>query len=115
MVIASPDTASRAARLVQAGVGVLVAESLTSALQQLRDRQLHHVLVEGGAGLASAFMEAGFVDRLVIFQAPVILGAKALTSFAMLSQDVARSTRLSLIGRTTLGVDLMSTYAVSAD
>ena len=115
MVIASPDAARRAARLEQAGVGVLLAESLTSALQRLRDRQLHHVLVEGGAGLASAFMEAGFVDRLVIFQAPVILGAKALTAFAMLSQDVARSTRLSLIGRTTLGVDLMSTYAVSAD
>ena len=115
LIVTLPAAASRAARLEQVGVGVLLADSLTSALQQLRDRQVRHVLVEGGAGLASAFMEAGFVDRLVIFQAPVVLGAGALAAFAHLSQGAARNARLSLIARKTLGVDLMSTYAVSAD
>ena len=115
LVVALPEAARRAAMLEQVGVGLLVADSLTSALQQLRDRQVQHVLVEGGAGLASAFMEAGFVDRLVIFQVPVVLGAGALAAFAHLSQGAARNARLSLIGRKALGVVLMSTYAVSAD
>jgi diaminohydroxyphosphoribosylaminopyrimidine deaminase/5-amino-6-(5-phosphoribosylamino)uracil reductase len=35
---------------------------------------IHHILVEGGSGVASQFLEAGELDRLVLFYAPKILG-----------------------------------------
>jgi diaminohydroxyphosphoribosylaminopyrimidine deaminase / 5-amino-6-(5-phosphoribosylamino)uracil reductase len=34
-----------------------------------------HVLVEGGAGAASAFLKADLVDRLLIYRAPIVIGA----------------------------------------
>jgi diaminohydroxyphosphoribosylaminopyrimidine deaminase / 5-amino-6-(5-phosphoribosylamino)uracil reductase len=34
-----------------------------------------HVLIEGGAGAAAAFIRAGLVDRLLIYTAPILIGA----------------------------------------
>ena len=34
-----------------------------------------HLLVEGGAGAASAFLAAGLVDRLILYRAPILIGA----------------------------------------
>ncbi len=49
--------------------------SLTSpdAITDLKN--VDHVLVDGGAGAASAFLKAGLVDRLLIYRAPIIVGA----------------------------------------
>ena len=33
-----------------------------------------HLLVEGGAGAASAFLAADLVDRLLIYRAPILMG-----------------------------------------
>ena len=71
-------------------------------------------MVEGGAALASALMEGGLADRLVIFQAPVILGAGALSAFAHLPARVANDApRLRVVSRRAYGADTMTTYAVS--
>lgn len=34
-----------------------------------------HVLVEGGAGAAAAFLAAGLVDRLLLYRAPILIGS----------------------------------------
>jgi diaminohydroxyphosphoribosylaminopyrimidine deaminase / 5-amino-6-(5-phosphoribosylamino)uracil reductase len=34
----------------------------------------NHVLVEGGAGTAAAFLKADLVDRLLIYRAPILIG-----------------------------------------
>jgi diaminohydroxyphosphoribosylaminopyrimidine deaminase/5-amino-6-(5-phosphoribosylamino)uracil reductase len=34
-----------------------------------------HVLVEGGAGAAAAFLQADLIDRLLLYRAPVLIGA----------------------------------------
>jgi diaminohydroxyphosphoribosylaminopyrimidine deaminase/5-amino-6-(5-phosphoribosylamino)uracil reductase len=61
-------------------------------------------------------MAAGLVDRLVIFQAPVILGAGALSAFAALpAQRAGQAPRLRVVERKALGADLMTVYAVSGD
>ncbi len=33
-----------------------------------------HLLVEGGAGAASAFLERDLVDRLLLYRAPILIG-----------------------------------------
>lgn len=98
------------------GVEVVIASNLGDALQLLRQQGVSHLLVEGGSGLASALMEAGFVDRLITFQAPVILGEGALSAFAALPSRAAETApRLTVVERRELGPDLMTTYAVSGD
>jgi diaminohydroxyphosphoribosylaminopyrimidine deaminase/5-amino-6-(5-phosphoribosylamino)uracil reductase len=103
-------------KLRAVGVEVVQASTLAQGLGSLRQAGVLHLLVEGGATLASAFLAAGFVDRLITFQAPVILGAGALPAFAALpSRAVETAPRLRVVARRECGNDLMTTYAVSGD
>jgi diaminohydroxyphosphoribosylaminopyrimidine deaminase/5-amino-6-(5-phosphoribosylamino)uracil reductase len=45
------------------------------ALEQLFARDRQHVFLEGGATLAAAFLEAGLVDEIVTYVAPMLLGS----------------------------------------
>lgn len=49
-----------------------------SALDDLRARGVHRVFVEGGPTLASAFIREGFVDELLVYIAPVLIGGDRL-------------------------------------
>lgn len=92
---------------------IVVAEpDVRAALRQLRARGIRSLLVEGGAGLASDLLDAGVVDRLVIFQAPIILGRGALHAFSEASpQTVSGARRLRVVSRRQFGADWMTTYA----
>jgi diaminohydroxyphosphoribosylaminopyrimidine deaminase / 5-amino-6-(5-phosphoribosylamino)uracil reductase len=43
----------------------------------LFDRDCQHVFLEGGPTLAAAFLDAGLVDEVVAYVAPMLLGAGA--------------------------------------
>lgn len=110
---AVPDAESA---LREAGVETVVVASAGEALRHLGTHGVRHLLVEGGAALGSSLLAAGLVDRLVIFQAPVILGAGALSAFAALpAQRAGQAPRLRVVERKALGADLMTVYAVSGD
>ncbi|QJR35255.1 bifunctional diaminohydroxyphosphoribosylaminopyrimidine deaminase/5-amino-6-(5-phosphoribosylamino)uracil reductase RibD [Gemmatimonas groenlandica] len=99
-----------------AGIETVVVASAGEALRHLGTRGVRHLLVEGGAALGSSLLAAGLVDQLVIFQAPVILGAGALSAFAALpAQRAGQAPRLRVVERKALGADLMTVYAVSGD
>ena len=110
----SPDPA-RAAVLERLGVEVLAAAGLAEGLAALRERGVRSLLVEGGAGLAGAMLDAGVVDRLIIFQAPVILGGGSLNAFGTLAPRAAgRLLRLEVLERREFGPDLKTVYALPA-
>lgn len=110
---AEPDGA-RARALAAAGVELVPAADLPAALRALRARGIHSVLVEGGAGIAGALLRHGLVDRLVIFQAPVILGEGALGAFATApAAPAAGAHRLRVIARRRFADDLMTEYAMT--
>lgn len=46
-----------------------------AALQQMYDRGIRHVLLEGGPTIGSAFLRAGAVDEILWMQAPLLLGS----------------------------------------
>ena len=48
--------------------------NLADIAKVLVDRGIYSVLLEGGAGIHRSFFEKGWVDRIEIFQAPIILG-----------------------------------------
>lgn len=113
LVVTDGSRPEAEAALRARGVTVMAVPSATQGLTALRDAGLRTLFVEGGAGLASALMEARAVDRLIIFQAPVLLGAGALPAFAALSTAEAAAVRLELRQRREVGRDTMSVYRVS--
>jgi diaminohydroxyphosphoribosylaminopyrimidine deaminase/5-amino-6-(5-phosphoribosylamino)uracil reductase len=81
IVVARAAAPDRQAELEKAGVKVLVAGDLSSALEQLRRLDIRAVLLEGGPRLAGAFLGADLVDRLAVFTSPVALGPDAPRAF----------------------------------
>jgi diaminohydroxyphosphoribosylaminopyrimidine deaminase / 5-amino-6-(5-phosphoribosylamino)uracil reductase len=82
LVFASESADERAANaLAQCGVEILRDASgghdLQSVLRELGRRSLQSVLVEGGARVAGAFLDAGLVDKVSFFIAPIIIGGRA--------------------------------------
>ena len=54
---------------------------LPVALDRLYSRGLRTIFCEGGGRLGAGLLEAGRVDRLYIFQAPVVLGSQGVPAF----------------------------------
>ncbi|HKP45277.1 MAG TPA: dihydrofolate reductase family protein, partial [Pyrinomonadaceae bacterium] len=50
------------------------SRSLLSVLSNLGDRSIQSVLVEGGASVAGALFDAGLVNKISFFLAPMIIG-----------------------------------------
>jgi diaminohydroxyphosphoribosylaminopyrimidine deaminase/5-amino-6-(5-phosphoribosylamino)uracil reductase len=49
---------------------------LVAVLDELGRRELQSVLIEGGANVAGRFLDAGLVNKISIFLAPVIIGGR---------------------------------------
>jgi diaminohydroxyphosphoribosylaminopyrimidine deaminase/5-amino-6-(5-phosphoribosylamino)uracil reductase len=108
-VVAAPQApAERVAVLEQAGVTVLRADGLPTALEALRERGVRHLLVEGGAGIAEALLSGGLVDRVAIFQSSVRLGAGAVPAFGRLGSTLPDGWRRCVNRR--LGADVLTVY-----
>jgi diaminohydroxyphosphoribosylaminopyrimidine deaminase/5-amino-6-(5-phosphoribosylamino)uracil reductase len=113
VIFAHHPPVARLAALHNAGVEVFEAEDLPAALEALRGFEVHHLMVEGGARVAGNFLRQDLVDRLVIFQSPITLGAEGLSPFAGLP-DNFRETLGSkpIVRRAEFGEDLMTEYAL---
>ncbi|MFF2321136.1 bifunctional diaminohydroxyphosphoribosylaminopyrimidine deaminase/5-amino-6-(5-phosphoribosylamino)uracil reductase RibD [Agrobacterium sp. NPDC058088] len=64
----------RRQQLTSAGVQILEAPSLENLLHTLAESGMSELLVEGGAFAAKSFLEAGLVDRIMLFESPVVIG-----------------------------------------
>ncbi|MDQ3696456.1 MAG: RibD family protein, partial [Gemmatimonadota bacterium] len=95
-------------------VDIVDAPTLEAALVSLRAMGIRSLLAEGGARLAGSLLGNALVDRLVIFQAPVLLGGGALSAFAYVPPGkVDQARRLAVITRRRLGDDVMTVYRAS--
>lgn len=113
VVVAERPDAHRRAVLTSAGVTVVDAAGVLDALRMLRVRGIVSLLAEGGAGLAGSLIAADVVDRLIIIQAPLLLGGGALGAFSRVPGfSLASAPKLRVLGRRELGPDVMTTYAM---
>ncbi|MCH9693124.1 MAG: bifunctional diaminohydroxyphosphoribosylaminopyrimidine deaminase/5-amino-6-(5-phosphoribosylamino)uracil reductase RibD [Gammaproteobacteria bacterium] len=73
------DTALRNAgsEVLQVGSGAAGVD-IDAVLAELAQREVNDVLVEAGATLAGRLLEGKFVDELVIYQAPHMMGSQTL-------------------------------------
>lgn len=78
--------------------------------------RVDHLLVEGGAETAAAFLRAGLVDRLLLYRAPIIIGAGLAGIGDIGLMDLADAHgRWRLTDQRRLGVDRLEVYeAVSS-
>jgi diaminohydroxyphosphoribosylaminopyrimidine deaminase/5-amino-6-(5-phosphoribosylamino)uracil reductase len=116
LIVTADATSPAAQALAERGVEPMAALDLPAALSTLHQRGVRHLLVEGGASLAGALLGANLVDRLVIFQAPVLLGAGALGAFSSVPSartDALR--RWRVIERTAIADDVMTVLAPPED
>jgi diaminohydroxyphosphoribosylaminopyrimidine deaminase/5-amino-6-(5-phosphoribosylamino)uracil reductase len=69
------------------------------------------LLVEGGAGAATAFLAADLVDRLLLYRAPILIGAgrACIGDIGLGSLDAAHG-RWLLVDSRTLGADRLEIY-----
>lgn len=82
----------------------------TALLTQLADeRQCNDVLLEAGATLAGSWWQAGLVDELVLFIAPVLLGSDARPLMALPLQDMCEKYSLRIERMRAIGQDWMVT------
>ena len=79
--------------------------SLAAVLKVLGARQCNQVLVEAGAGLSGAFLQAGLTDHLVVFMAPKLLGSKAKALFNLPLEKMAQAYDLDIKQISQVGCD----------
>ncbi|MEC7120690.1 MAG: bifunctional diaminohydroxyphosphoribosylaminopyrimidine deaminase/5-amino-6-(5-phosphoribosylamino)uracil reductase RibD [Pseudomonadota bacterium] len=80
---------------------------LASVLCRLRDeKQIRDVLVEAGATLSAAFLQAGLVDELIVYLAPTVLGSAARPMFDLPLVQMAQQLRFELIEMQPVGQDI---------
>lgn len=75
-----PANEERLRALMSAGVEVLQAADLSDLLANLATRGISSLMVEGGAHVARSFLSAGLVDRLVLAQSELVVGANGIES-----------------------------------
>ena len=99
------------ARLRSHPAGLLETGSrdLGAVLKDLYDRDIRRVFVEGGPTLASAFIEAGFADELLVYLAPTLIGGPKLAITDLGIDTIADQRRLTITGLDRLGDDIVIT------
>ena len=112
-VISDGSAPAREEALARAGVTVLRAAGTIEGLRALKTMGIDSLYVEGGAGIVGEFLDTGAVDRLIIFQSPVVLGANALGAFdRSRSFTLDRASGLRIVRQQRLGDDDMTIYAL---
>ncbi|MFL6374438.1 MAG: bifunctional diaminohydroxyphosphoribosylaminopyrimidine deaminase/5-amino-6-(5-phosphoribosylamino)uracil reductase RibD [Pyrinomonadaceae bacterium] len=80
LVFTNSRDEAKVGNLRAAGVEVIELEiggrDLRAVLQELRNRELQSVLVEGGSEIAGAFVDAKLVDKVTFIYAPIIIGGR---------------------------------------
>ena len=93
--------------LADLGVQQFAVQPLKDILQRLvTEHQIYDVLVEAGATLSTAFLQAQLVDEMISYVAPTLLGQ---TARAMLNTEFSRMAeqlRFKLMDVTQLGNDV---------
>ncbi len=113
-LVTGPEAAGKDARpFLDQGVEILPVETgltgsvdIGAALSSLADRGITRVLAEGGSGLARSLIQAGVVDEILWYRAPLILGGDGLPAIGALGlQAPSQGPRFESVDRRRLGQD----------
>ncbi|OFS23149.1 bifunctional diaminohydroxyphosphoribosylaminopyrimidine deaminase/5-amino-6-(5-phosphoribosylamino)uracil reductase RibD [Corynebacterium sp. HMSC04H06] len=86
---------------------------LEEAMEEMYDDEIRDVLVEGGAGLASALFYGGYVDAINAYISPMLLGEGLGILAHPLADTLADAPRFHHLGTRQLGEDVLVEYVTS--
>jgi diaminohydroxyphosphoribosylaminopyrimidine deaminase/5-amino-6-(5-phosphoribosylamino)uracil reductase len=105
------EEASPRRALLTAGAGAAGWETLAHPQDIFGLKDVNDLLVEGGAATATAFLEADLVDRLLLYRAPILIGAgKAAVGDIGLTQLAGAHGRWRRVETRQLGSDTREVY-----
>ena len=84
--------------------------SMTDVLKEIYKLEMNSVLVEGGSGVFSAFIEQDLADELLVFIAPKIIGKGKTMSDYMELNSLEEAKKLHLASTTNFGEDILLKY-----
>jgi diaminohydroxyphosphoribosylaminopyrimidine deaminase/5-amino-6-(5-phosphoribosylamino)uracil reductase len=108
-----PTDSPKARALARAGVEVFRVPArhghadLRAVIRELGRRQILSVLLEAGAELNGAALEAGVVDKMILFYAPKIMGAGGVPMASIPSRWFAKSPALKSLTLNAQGPDFV--------
>ena len=86
---------------------------LEQVLKNLAEREINEVLLETGAVLAGAAINAGLVDELIVYQAPCLMGHEARPLAVLPGLDqMSEKISLRLLDQRRIGVDQRFTFSL---
>lgn len=85
---------------------------LAAVLAELYRRGRRHVLLEGGPRLATSMLDAGLIDEILVYIAPVVLGAGRSMLADGAASTLAEAHRGELRAVDRLGLDVRLRYAL---
>ncbi|GAA3568257.1 bifunctional diaminohydroxyphosphoribosylaminopyrimidine deaminase/5-amino-6-(5-phosphoribosylamino)uracil reductase RibD [Kribbella ginsengisoli] len=88
---------------------ILPTHDPAEVLRQLDDHQIRHLWLEGGPTLAAAFLRAGWVDQIVAYVAPALLGSGFSAIGDLGAESIDQLKRFNLADVTRLGDDVRLT------
>ena len=88
------------------------SHEVSELLAVLDTQKINQVLVEAGPALGSALFKAGVIDEVVIYQAPIALGAGSSWLEDIGISTLAGAQKLELISSEVCGSDVKSRYRV---
>ena len=111
LIVAAQENPSAQQQLEKAGANVLIMAGddgridLPALLARLAAESCNEVLVEAGATLAGAFVEAGLVDQLIVYMAPTLLGSDARPLLQLPLDTMAQQQHLDIDSIEPVGKD----------
>jgi diaminohydroxyphosphoribosylaminopyrimidine deaminase / 5-amino-6-(5-phosphoribosylamino)uracil reductase len=84
----------------------LKTQDVRDVVSQLWDRGMRHILVEGGAQLASEFISLGLFDEILIYQAPLLVGGTNVAVTEIGVATMANAVELDFVEVKQLGADV---------
>ena len=86
--------------------------AISAVLDALSARAITSVLIEGGGRVAASFIQAGAVDAIEGFRAPILLGGEGRPCVASLAlAKLADAPKFRRLGVEPVGDDLWERYA----
>ena len=112
LVLHAPDAKGRDQRYARAELAAVPVDArgrfdLVEAMRLLAQREVNELQVEAGPSLCGALFDAGLVDELLLYVAPVLLGdlARPLLHLPLLA-EMSRRKSLRVIDQRMLGADI---------
>jgi diaminohydroxyphosphoribosylaminopyrimidine deaminase/5-amino-6-(5-phosphoribosylamino)uracil reductase len=91
---------------------LVLKDDLETVLKILGEREINNVLLETGSILFSAMLKVNLIDEIIIYTAPMFLGASAKNVLDLNIEFMKDKVNLELKSISQIGQDIKTTYAV---